>query len=365
MRAWFAAAGAVLLAGCGSTDDGSGPAEDRGFTLVTFNTALGVGLAPYPDERLGVIARDLGTLGADVVCLQEVWQLQQTQLLAAAASADFPYAYYSVAAVGDPTGVPPCTDADTAALASCLAQSCAGLTGDAAAQCAVNACSAVFATVSTSCQQCVAANQSTDLDVLLTTCGSSGTAAEYQDQNGLLLLSRLPLAAQDTLVLESSLGDRGVLSAQVQSDQLGLVNVLCTHLAATLPDVPYDGQYTSWAGERAVQIDALVAYAADRQPVALLGDMNCGPDEDPAGFARFAAAGYADPYAGACTWCTSNPMTGGGADAILDHVLLRGLPADVAPEARRVLDDQVSIEVDGSSLETYRSDHFGVAVTLP
>jgi hypothetical protein len=105
--------------------------------------------------------------------------------------------------------------------------------------------------------------------------------------------------------------------------------------------------------------------------VALLGDLNCGAAtetaiaEDPDSFARLVAAGFVDPYAGDCTWCDSNPMTGGGGDVILDHVMLRGMPADVQPQARRVLDDPISIEVGGSSLETYRSDHYGVAVTLP
>jgi endonuclease/exonuclease/phosphatase family metal-dependent hydrolase len=223
-----------------------------------------------------------------------------------------------------------------------------------------------------------------DVDNLTTICASSDAgAAAYADQTGLLLLSRLPLERPSYAAFESALGDRGLLSARLHTDFMGEVDVHCTHLAASLAEVPYTGAYGSWAGERLRQIEQMLERAeqvsADGNAggaAILLGDMNCGPGTasaraaSPDAFERIAAAGFVAPYAeldGRCTFCENNPLNGLVADpeegALIDHVLVPASSSD-AFAARRVFDDVFPVDVDGVAIDTAHSDHYGVRVEL-
>jgi endonuclease/exonuclease/phosphatase family metal-dependent hydrolase len=264
-----------------------------------------------------------------------------------------------------------------------LADNCAGVEGNGLPLCAVANCAPAFTEVSMGCQQCIAANQAaTDVENLTTLCAATDASrVAYADQTGLLLLSRLPLSALDYLQLESSLGDRGVLSARVQTDFAGSVQIFCTHLAASLGDVPYTGPHGSWEGERLQQIETFLQQLdltrAPGSSVALLGDLNTGPETlearaaSPEGFERFVSAGFEDPYVdadGRCTFCSNNPLNGFSdavdEGAILDHVLLAGFGAGLSRVASRVFDDVIVISDAGQDVETARSDHYGVRVTV-
>lgn len=375
---------AILLPHCGGDDETALVEPITGLSLVTFNAALGLGLAPYLEQRLEAIERDLPDLGADVVCLQELWQPETIERISASLEAEFPYSHQSVQALGGGgLGGPGCTESEATLLSTCLADNCAGVDGNALALCAIDRCAPAFTEVSTECQQCIAANQAaTDVGNLTNLCAAGdGTAAVYADQTGLLLLSRHPLTELDYLAFESSLGDRGVLSARIQTMFAGPVDVFCTHLAASLGDVPYNGPYGSFAGERLVQIDQFLEQVeSKRSPdggVVLLGDMNCGPETalasgaSPDAFELFAAAGFESPYAGAdgrCTFCSNNPLNGFSADedegAVIDHVLLSGFPEATARAPARVFDEGITITAEGAPVDTARSDHYGVRVEV-
>jgi endonuclease/exonuclease/phosphatase family metal-dependent hydrolase len=385
---WCAAGLSVCAAfttGCGGDDVAATPVgtATAALSLVTFNAAQLAELAQYPAQRLAATERDLPGLGADVVCLQELWDVGTLEGVADALGQTFPYSHRSVQAVnggGVESGgaSASCTQAEATLLSECLIDNCSDVQGSALALCAVQNCAADFTSVSPDCQQCIASNQSSgSLDQLTSIC-AAGEGVTYTDQTGLLLLSRLPLEAEGYLAFDSALGDRGVLSARVQTEFAGSVDVFCTHLAATLSDIEYTGSFGSWEGERLAQIEQFLAYVDQRASGAavLLGDMNCGPltaearGAGPEAFARFEAAGFEAPYAdgdGRCTWCADNPLTGfaGGDDvgAILDHVLVSGFPP-VTSEPERIFDERISIRVDGAPIETTRSDHYGVQVTL-
>jgi len=373
--------GAMLALGCGDSDEDGSGAPAPLIAFASYNVALGVGFSENPEARQAVIARDLPALEADVVCLQEVWQPSDVEALTAAAVDQFPNAYYSVTP-SDEIGVG-CTQEEADLLGGCLEDNCAGLPEDEVALCVVVNCVDEFTTVSSDCQGCIAANQSADPSLLAELCAPGGAGVErFDNQNGLLLLSRIALEDTDLLTLDSSLGDRGVLFARIQQDGWPSAALFCTHLAATQVSVPYTGDYGDWEGERHAQLERMLEYVeetrAEDEPAILMGDMNCGPETaealpaSPDTFALFTDAGYEAPYVedpGDCTWCSSNPMTGGADDdvefdVILDHVLLSEVPGDLPRSARRVYDDPVEIEVDGQAVETYRSDHFGVLVTL-
>ncbi len=62
---------------CGGDDTASSPVTE--LSMVTFNAAVAVGLAEYPEQRLAALERDLPGLAADVICLQELWQPENIQ----------------------------------------------------------------------------------------------------------------------------------------------------------------------------------------------------------------------------------------------------------------------------------------------
>jgi endonuclease/exonuclease/phosphatase family metal-dependent hydrolase len=376
-RCSTAALVAAFTIGCGGNDDTAVVGGSTSLSLVTFNAAQLAELAQYPEQRLAATQRDLPRLGADIVCLQELWDVRTLEGTADALAEAFPYSHRSVQATGGIGGAD-CTESEASTLAECLSDNCGDEEGSSLALCAVQNCADEFMSVSMPCQQCIASNQSSgSLDELTSIC-AAGEGATYTDQTGLLLLSRLPLEELDYLALPSALGDRGVLSARVQTDFAGSVDLFCTHLAATL-DLEYTGDFDSWEGERAEQIERLLDYAGERSAGAraVLGDLNCGPVTDEArgagaeAFARFGDEDFAAPYVegdGRCTWCSDNPLTGfsdDGADigAILDHVLVSEFPP-VTSEPARIFDDRIRVEVDGDTVETVRSDHYGVQVTL-
>lgn len=370
---------ALWVLHCGG-DSGS-PAEPvTELSLVTFNTALGVGLAPYADERLDAIEARLPDVSADVVCLQEVWLPENIDRLTTSLASVYPYSLRSVQQTGSLGAA--CSEAEASSLAGCLSTNCSDVDREGLPLCAIANCAGPFTEVSMPCQQCIAANQSAaDVENLTTICSASDQgAAAFTNQTGLLILSRLPLEDLGYVSFESSLGDRGLLSARVHTDFMGDVSLHCTHLAASLSEVPYTGVYGSWQGERLRQIEQMLervsAVGSAGEPAILLGDMNCGPatslaeSASPDAFERFVTAGFAAPYAeadGRCTFCRNNPLNGLVDDpeegALIDHILV---PADGGESrvAVRVFDDVFSIEVDGSAVETAHSDHYGVQVSL-
>jgi endonuclease/exonuclease/phosphatase family metal-dependent hydrolase len=375
---------ALVLCAC-SGDDSPEAGAAHSLSLATLNTAIGVGLAPYAPQRLEAIIGDLPVLGADVLCLQELWQPDDMERLTLALAGDYPYSHRAVQATGGTASVA-CTNAEASSLLSCLNEHCAAVETAGLPLCAIASCADAFSVVAMSCQQCVIANQGADdVEHLLQICSAGdGEAASYQDQNGLLLLSKLPLAEPDFLRLESSLGDRGVLSARIDTGLAGSARVYCTHLAATLGEVSYAGPYGSWQGERVEQIGRWLDWVGEtrgsEEVAVLMGDLNCGPETElahsasPDAYARFVDAGFEDPYAdddGRCTFCGSNPLNAAAGDpdegALIDHILFSGLSSRSSSLPRtvaRVLDQPIEIEAGGGSVLTAHSDHYGVQVTL-
>jgi endonuclease/exonuclease/phosphatase family metal-dependent hydrolase len=368
----------LLLLRCGGGQTNvSEPVTE--LSLASFNTALGVGLAPYLEQRLDAIERDLPELPADVICLQEVWQPEDIERLVVSLGSSFPHSVRSVRQTGG--GGAACTQEEATLLSSCLMENCAGVERDGLPLCAITNCAATFTQVSMPCQQCIAANQSaTDVENLASICSADQGAAAYADQTGLLILSRLPLDELGYFAFESSLGDRGVLSARVATEFAGDVDLHCTHLAATLDEVPYTGAYGSWQGERLRQVEQMLervdSLRTEAGAAVLLGDMNCGPETalarsaSPETFDRFVTAGFSAPYAeadGRCTFCGNNPLNGVVSDAeegaVIDHVLVSAPGVD-SPAVGRVFDDVMRIEADGAAVDTARSDHYGVLVSL-
>jgi endonuclease/exonuclease/phosphatase family metal-dependent hydrolase len=170
----------------------------------------------------------------------------------------------------------------------------------------------------------------------------------------------------------------------------GTVHVFCTHLAAILPGLQYEGSYGDFTGENDAHVQALIAWvdekAKEGEKVIVLGDLNTGPAGDgiePSvadNYARLPEAGFVNAYLdgpmAACTFCKDNPLVISGdtaVDATIDHILTRGIDEGVSIE--RIFDQRVKIEVpkttpDGGmsteleERELALSDHYGLRATI-
>src|SRR5688572_31065417 len=110
-RCFAAALLAALTIGCGGDDDTEVGGGSTSLSLVTFNAAQLAELAQYPEQRLAATERDLPRLGADVVCLQELWDVRTLDGVADALAEAFPYSHRSVRAAGGVSGAD-CTESE-------------------------------------------------------------------------------------------------------------------------------------------------------------------------------------------------------------------------------------------------------------
>jgi endonuclease/exonuclease/phosphatase family metal-dependent hydrolase len=361
----------ILATGC-SGDKSSNTPQPVGF--ATFNTAL-LAQAQNVEQRLRTIARDLPGLGADVVCLQEVWQPEHTKLLVSSVEKEFPYAHWSVETGTEALG---CSQTETDLLIGCVDARCADVGPASMAGCAVSNCANEYAAVSVGCQKCVLANQTQSPETIATNCQSvDADQLAYENQNGLVLLSKHPFTSKGYRPFPTSLGDRGVLFAQIETALMPAVDLFCTHLAATLPEVTYVGTYGTWEGERSAQIEVMAEFMQEQKSghtTVVMGDMNCGPAsagitaEDAAGFDQLIDLGLDAPYLdngeARCTYCGDNALVGNSEaqNVLIDHVLFSDLPDSTHCATHRVFDEPITLNLDGVAVETYRSDHYGQLV---
>lgn len=346
------------------------PAEP--FSFATYNTGLALNYVDYAAERYAAVLDALGTVEADVLCLQEVWEVEHVDGVIAGLAEAYPHAFYADTTVED-TGTPPaCTDEETAPLLACVEENC--LEAEDLTGCVMDKCAAQFAQVSNDCITCLAANLTKPIDEIFATCVLGGGSLSYEGRNGLILLSKRELDVTDHLVLDSFLVQRAVLYATFKDDPTG-THAFCTHLA-TSTEAPYNGNFEGYKEEQAAQIAAMLTFVDDKAgdgAVVLMGDMNTAPAigadlaaEWEENFDLFGAADLVAPFVEnadpVCTWCTANTLVGeGSTNRIIDHVFLRNVD-QVYLKAERILDQLVSVGVEGAPMEMNLSDHFGVWV---
>ncbi len=364
----------ATLACSGKGDDSGAPADAPSEARVaTYNAGLATGFVTFAPEREAEVVSALSGLDADIVCLQEVWTAESIDAITDGVSGTFPHSYVEITAEAG-ADEPACTEDETTPLADCAREFCSD--AENLTNCVLASCSEEFNALSDPCTECAAANIGLDdVDAIVETCLTGSSSFAWGGHNGLVLLSREALSNTQSIDMDAWLVWRSAISAEV-----GGLDVTCTHLSAALNSPAYGGaDYESYEAEQAGQIDALLSWVDDRVgdgPAVILGDMNTGPAaaggieaELPDNWAKFGAAGWVDPNVESgspfCTWCADNTIAGEGSDhesvdTILDHVLVRGATGS-NPE--RVLDGTVTVSVDGVSVETSLSDHYGAAAT--
>jgi endonuclease/exonuclease/phosphatase family metal-dependent hydrolase len=404
---WVGVACTAMLVGFGCGDDDTdgggdsgtpdagdaGRASDPVLRLATFNTGLlaTVGFVP---EREPLVNDALAELEADLLCVQEVWEAEHWDELVAANEDERPHTLRLEAMPGVAGD---CSPEEFGPVRACAELMCPDAGPSDLVSCTTTMCADVVATISTPCGVCLLdAGSSGDLDVVEAAClgaGSGGASEPLPPEErsyalggsfGIGLLSAFELTETDTLVLDASTTRRGILYAKVEHPELGDLDIFCTHLSAVLNDVRYEGRYDTWAGENSAHVEALIEWVddktADDAQVIVLGDLNTGPAQSaddieaevPASYAQFPEAGFDNAFLDGdnakCTFCSANPLVlsgDTGVGAAIDHILTRGIAADVRSE--RILDGVVSTADDddgGTPDELPLSDHYGLAATF-
>lgn len=375
----------VLSTACGdSADAETGDGEGGEFRALTWN----VGLAPldvdYATERASPVVAALAAVGVDLLCVQEFWQEEDWDALVAATESRLPSTERLPAEPVEGT----CTPAEMDPLQTCVDDACPDLAGEPLANCALGDCGAEISGLTDLCFACLVAQieEGADIDQLRTACRSEADPGEmeafiYGGAYDTGILTSAPVLAEGSLVLDSYLLRASVNWARVDTS-IGDLDVFCTHLASAIPQSDYGGDFGDWKGEQARQIEQLLAFIDEKSSedgssgqIIVLGDLNTGPaiqesgieSEWPENFQHLVEAGLTAPYLAQsdvqCTDCPENSFhAADSAPKLIDHVLLRGVAASAHVE--RVMTQTVTIEVDGETVETNLSDHFGLQLTL-
>jgi endonuclease/exonuclease/phosphatase family metal-dependent hydrolase len=355
---------------CG--DDETTPAENPELSFATYNAGLAYGFVEYAEQRSPLVPPAVAELSVDVLCLQEVWDQSDVAAMKSATASKLPTALFfdNQQSFSESAA---CTSGEVDPLLACVEPVC-GNTPE--ATCVLTNCADEFGATSDACQTCLAANVGGTLDAIEAACGEGGALYAYDGAFGVGLLTNQEVTASDQLVLESTLNRRGVLYAELAT-AAGPLHVFCTHLTADL-SFNYPGTADSWGDEQRDQIGALLAYVeakAGTAPTVILGDLNTGPalegiaSELPENYALFSDAGWEAPFVSdnpACTFCGENPLVGNPGDpkrtVLIDHVLFKNQPSG-SFSSSLILDQDITIDIEGTDTTSKLSDHYGVAVT--
>ena len=376
---------ALCVAGCGGEGDGDGGEAAR-FEAVTYNAGLAENLVDLTPQRLQPVADALAETDADVVCLQEVWPRRvesefesvRAEAIIEAASEQYPFHY--LPELPNPDVSTRCSTETLGAILSCLQQNCA----DAADpfDCAFERCEGVLMSTDRECRRCIGSSFDLPVQEIAARCrDGEGEFFAFGGQPGVVVLSRHEILEREFHVLPGGAVQHAVLRVRVDLPDLGAAEAYCTHLTAeSLYEVfPVEGtaSFEEFQGEQVEAMLQWVGRTESTRRTLLLGDMNTGPakgeltGEFPANYARFPDRGWSVPYVDrqpnpACTFCQSNTLVGETDDNVIDHVVLRfsGGAAFRVAGVERILDRTRPVSLDGGSVETHLSDHFGVRVVL-
>lgn len=400
----------------GCTDIGEQSVTRDTLKVGTYNAGLAYGFVAHAEQRAPEIFAALPNVDVDVLCVQEFWEAKDWNGLNAAASergvwgnsyrrppkpeADPPLMTDASieASVGDASmdgGMGDasmndnvrCTAEEADPLETCARASCSDASVDELVSCVVESCGTEVGGLGEACFGCVVSSIGNDLDTILNNCGPEGMGGgdggyAYEGSFGTGILSNMPLRDTEALVLRSTTNRRAVLYAKLAGTAAETVHFFCTHLTANLTQLPYTGEYDSWADEQTAQIDAMLGWINEKAgtdgKVVLAGDFNSGPgmgdirESLPENYAQYASAGYDNVYASQadaeCTSCDANPIGDDLAVAtgsLIDHVFTRNISGDdYELEADRFLTDAIAVEIEGESVDSAYSDHYGVKLDI-
>jgi len=349
--------------------------------MGTYNAGLAPIDVPYATERAPEVIDALSATPLDLLCVQEFWLEMDWSAMSTATEEQWPHTQRLPA---DPVDAL-CTPAEFEPLQVCVDESCPDLSGEALSDCALDSCLTEIGALSAGCAGCLITEVEggADVESLRAAClgGSGGADVEtfiYDGAYDTGILTSAPVLAQESFVLDSYLY-RASIDYMLVDTPLGELHAFCTHLASDVAEFEYRGDFDSWEGEQAHQIEQLIDFidqkTADSDLVVVLGDLNTGPaieahdiaPEWPSHYDRLIESGLTDPYADsddvACTYCPDNTFNDPESDGtLIDHILIRGFDGRISTE--RFMTGVVTITVEGQDVTTNLSDHYGLIMTL-
>lgn len=360
--AWIGIAASLI--GCG--DDGGGPQE---VVIDTFNVALAGAFIPYEEERRQPIADTIAAQTSDIICLQEVWDQTDKELIEATAADAYPHVVSFEDDLDTPVEVPedqqgeippspttvPCPDVEAVAgrtiqdqmnqAVDCVRDNCSTIPGSdegytTSADCAASECVTAVAGLllgnaeQQRCYACVVTQLPTaQLGFIRSSCAEIvNQDLAFNGQNGVMMLSRHPLENAEELVLPGTWNRRTILHATVKLPNGADLDAYCNHLTPIFDDFtfPYTGQYGNgftdargWQAEQELQAQKLIDYVVSTsggRPAVVMGDLNAGHAYPPQDIVAEGEAtldlletefepAYATDYTPQCTFCSTNPVT--------------------------------------------------------
>lgn len=409
------------LSGCGDTGEAREPEE---VVVDTFNVALAGAFIPYETERRQPIADAIAANESDILCLQEVWDQSDKELIRDTAAEAYPHVTFFEDDLDTPIDVPtdqqgqipplpttvPCPDVEVTEgvtivdqmndAVDCLRDNCSTMPGSddgrtTSAECASSQCVGAVASLlfgdaqQQRCYACVVTQLPTaKLGDIRDSCATVvNQDLAFEGQNGLMILSRHPFQTAEELVMPGTWNRRTILRATIELPNGAELDAYCNHLtpifdASPINTFPYTGQYgegmtdaRGWQAEQELQAQKLLDYVTERsgdRPAVILGDFNTGrsfSEQDIVAEAEetlsllesvFAPA-YAADYTPRCTFCSTNPVTDTATSVWIDHILLYNLSSESVLSTARIFDEAV-VSVDDEIVPL--SDHFGMRSTL-
>jgi endonuclease/exonuclease/phosphatase family metal-dependent hydrolase len=327
-----------------------------GFQIMTFNTGLAPSYVPFSTERTPVIAATLANQSSDVLCLQEVWQKSDQDLLIQKLSTKFPYHFsFQTEPVKTPTA-PSCRIKNllgSGKFINCLTSNCLLKPTNGLTHCILEQCKPALENLKKENPYCAQALMA-QVKYLpprafwnILNPIKPADLFTYESNTGVMIFSKYPFLKTEVIDLtaNSTLNRRAVLKVDIlPKDFSKSVSVYCTHLTANFTtSLPYSGKYKSWEEENKFQVIEVIKHIKNNpQPSLLAGDFNCSQENKSAGIdedwsqncellrTELEEVKLQFP---ACSFCKANPLTmSEPQNLLLDHIYVNGLdylPAEI------------------------------------
>lgn len=384
----------------------------------TYNLGLAGAFVPNEAARRTPVIDAVANLDSDIVCLQEVWEQSDKDLVIAAASANYPHIVSHTTDFSTPLTSPedqsgevppafttaPCAayEAELTAAVDCLSENCSTMPGSEDGQTTSSACAAANCVAAVvplltgdadqqRCYSCLTTQLPTEpFSAMRNLCTTEPNATvAFRGQSSSMILSKFPLSEPVNFVLPGSWNQRVITVATATLPSGAEVDVYCNHLTPLFDSFtfPYTGQYgdgmtgaDGWAAEQLLQTEKLIALVNMRsgsRPAVILGDLNTGTaaigedlnDEAPLTFTRLSEVyefGVTRDFEGLCTYCVDNPNNAEDSlDVWIDHIFLHNLSRSQVVATERTF-DEATVDA-GEGLMVPPSDHYGIVstVTIP
>nr|XP_022335421.1 uncharacterized protein LOC111132064 [Crassostrea virginica] len=344
----------------------------HGFTskLLTYNTFLITSSQGY-EKRTAHIANNIDSTGADIICLQEVWEERDVKAIVNANKENYPFTFSGLhsdthALLASTSSRPRCVEPQVfRVLFRGLINGCFSNEGTYISnlQCLLD--KAEYFDLSRQCISCLTLT-GFEYGTLLKNCFLSKSKSNLP---GLLLLSKRILIDPKLTYFEpeKTIFNRAYIS--FKDEYAG--DIRCTHQTAEFKDGYLEKnlmtKYGSWEKQNFDETMELVkSFSNHVGPEIILGDLNTGPFTPIQGnegyfmdsYNFYKNSGFMPSLDSVCTFCLENPLADDDVNSLIDHVLVRFSPTQYRRTAERVFQDRLP----GENFPP--SDHYGVQLTL-